>query len=136
MPDYKPAKISRSRIARKPEHSRPRRLQRSLVIFASLFFTVCAYSLIGTLTSVYATNVTITGIVFEDANYGGGLGRSKATSSGVGQGNVRVELYDSTGTFVSFTTTATSGTIGQYVFTVATGSNYTVRVVNSSVTSS
>ena len=36
--------------------------------------------------------VTISGVVFEDANYGGGAGRSLAASGGVGQAGERVRL--------------------------------------------
>jgi len=80
-----------------------------------------------------APRVQITGTVFEDVNYGGGAGRTLATSSGVGRPNARVELYDSAGTFITFTTTNASGL---YTLTGAAGQNYTIRVVDSSVTSS
>jgi len=40
-----------------------------------------------------ASAATFTGTVFEDANYGGGAGRSLAASGGTGIANVRVELY-------------------------------------------
>jgi uncharacterized repeat protein (TIGR01451 family) len=76
--------------------------------------------------------VGLAGYVFEDVNYGGGSGRSMASSSGVGRPNVRVELYDSSGTYVTATTTDSTGL---YQFGVAAGT-YSVRVVNSWVTSS
>jgi uncharacterized repeat protein (TIGR01451 family) len=80
-----------------------------------------------------AARVQISGTVFEDVNYGGGAGRSLASASGVGRPNARVELYDSAGTFL--TSTLTDAT-GKYVLTGAAGNSYTVRVVNSTVTSS
>ena len=77
---------------------------------------------------------SISGVVFEDTNYGGGLGRTQVASNGVGRPGARVELYSAGGTFVSATTTAADGS---YSFTGLTaGASYTVRVVSSSVTSS
>jgi uncharacterized repeat protein (TIGR01451 family) len=80
-----------------------------------------------------APRVQISGKIFEDVNYGGGAGRSFAASTGVGRPNVRVELYDASGNFVTSTTTDASGS---YTLTGAAGQTYTVRVVDSSVTSS
>src|SRR5579872_4006235 len=80
-----------------------------------------------------APRVKISGTVFEDLNYGGGAGRSLSGSSGVGRPNVRVELYDSAGNFITFTTTNSSGV---YTLTGAAGQTYTIRVVDSSVLSS
>jgi uncharacterized repeat protein (TIGR01451 family) len=80
-----------------------------------------------------APRVQISGTVFEDVNYGGGAGRSLAASGGVGRPTARVELYDASGNFVTSTTTDASG---NYTLTGAAGQTYTVRVVNSSVTSS
>jgi uncharacterized repeat protein (TIGR01451 family) len=78
----------------------------------------------------------ISGTVFEDINYGGGAGRSLAGASGMGRGGVTVELYDATGTLKQTTTTSTAAaTLGQYSFNVMAG-NYTVRVVNNTVSSS
>jgi parallel beta-helix repeat protein len=84
-----------------------------------------------------ALAASITGTVFEDFNYGGGTGRAFVVASGMAaRPNVRVELYGPTGTFLQAAFTNASG---QYTFTVATGTtgtgNYTVRVVNSFVTS-
>jgi hypothetical protein len=77
---------------------------------------------------------SLSGTVFEDVNYGGGPGRSLATSAGVGRGNARVELFDSAGNFLTATTTSASGA---YTFTgLADGTSYSVRVVNSTVASS
>lgn len=79
---------------------------------------------------------TISGIIFEDVNYGGGVGRSLTDATGVSRGGATVELYNASGILVATTTTATTGTVGSYSFgNVATGT-YTVRVVNGTVTSS
>jgi uncharacterized protein (DUF2141 family) len=80
-----------------------------------------------------AITYTISGKVFEDVNYGGGAGRNFTVASGVGRTNARVELYNASGNFVSFTTTNATG---DYSFSGLAAGNYTVRVVNSSVTSS
>jgi uncharacterized repeat protein (TIGR01451 family) len=91
----------------------------------------------------------ISGTVFEDINYGGGLGRSFTTANGVTAGSAvavgtagntataaTVELYDGSGNFVATTqTSTTAGSLGQYTFSVAAAGNYTVRVVNSTVRS-
>jgi trimeric autotransporter adhesin len=77
--------------------------------------------------------VSIVGTVFEDMNYGGGAGRDFTTSGSNGRQNARVELYSSAGAFLSTTTTDASG---NYSFSVNLSTAYTVRVVNSSVTSS
>lgn len=76
--------------------------------------------------------VVLAGRVYEDVNYGGGSGRSYAASGGVTVPNARVELYNSSGNFVSFTTTDASGNYG---FGSISNGNYTVRVVNNSVAS-
>ncbi|HEV2960388.1 MAG TPA: SdrD B-like domain-containing protein [Candidatus Angelobacter sp.] len=80
-----------------------------------------------------APRVQISGKVFEDVNYGGGTGRSFASSGGVGRPNARVELYDTAGNFITSTVTDASG---NYTLSGAAGQTYTIRVVNSSVTSS
>ena len=72
----------------------------------------------------------IRGRVFEDVNYGGGDGRPFAF--GVARDGARVELYDDTGAFVESQTTDVNG---YYIFPQSAGT-YTVRVVNSTVTSS
>ena len=72
----------------------------------------------------------IRGRVFEDVNYGGGDGRPFAF--GVARDGARVELYDDTGAFVEFQITDVNGS---YSFPQSAGT-YTVRVVNSTVTSS
>ena len=80
------------------------------------------------------------GNVFEDVNYGGGAGRSRATSAGVFRPKATVELYNSAGTFVKSVLTDAAGnyffeTLADNVTALPTG-NYTIRVVNSTVKSS
>ena len=91
-------------------------------------------------------NTLVTGTVYEDVNYGGGLGRNYATSNtsattapstftsgAIRRPGVRVELYStSTGAYVTSTITDANGL---YTFPVTATTGYTVRVVNSSVTS-
>jgi parallel beta-helix repeat protein len=85
-------------------------------------------------TSVVFFPRKISGTVFEDVNYGGGLGRSQTISSGVGRPNATVELYNSLGSYVRTTTTDANG---KYTFAgLPDNSDYQVRVVNSTVTSS
>ncbi len=79
-----------------------------------------------------AVQTLISGRVFEDANYGGGAGRTRAAASGVGRANAVVELYSSTGTWLAGTTTDSNG---DYAFVVNASNTYQVRVVNSSVSS-
>ncbi|AMR28386.1 hypothetical protein A0257_15670 [Hymenobacter psoromatis] len=80
---------------------------------------------------------SISGVVFEDVNYGGGAGRSRATSSGVGRPGARVELYNGSGATATFNQATLTASDGSYNFLSLTpGNSYTVRVVNSSVTSS
>ena len=75
---------------------------------------------------------TIAGTVFEDIDYGGGAGRTLVAAAGNGRPGVVVEFYDRNGRY--FDDTATNGS-GDYI-TLAGAATYTVRVVNSSVTSS
>lgn len=75
----------------------------------------------------------VTGYVFEDINYPGGAGRSRAAASGVGIAGVTVELYNNANTLVNTTTTNANG---QYVFGGMADGTYSIRVVNSTVTSS
>ena len=83
--------------------------------------------------AAFAEMPTLTGTVFEDVNYAGGVGRSNATASGSPRSGARVELYSAAGAYISATTTDGSG---DYSFTVSASTSYTVRVVNSTVTSS
>ncbi|NJM52406.1 MAG: DUF11 domain-containing protein, partial [Blastocatellia bacterium] len=80
-----------------------------------------------------SVNFNISGKVFEDFNYGGGAGRNLTNSGGAVRQNAQVELYNSAGNFVTSTLTNVTG---DYSFTNLSAGNYTVRVVNSSVTSS
>ena len=85
---------------------------------------------------------SITGTVFEDVNYGGGVGRplatatSSASASGLAAPITRlgatVELYNAAGTLVG--TTSTNGN-GLYSFPGVAAGTYTVRVVSSTVSS-
>ncbi len=79
-----------------------------------------------------ATGKAISGKVFEDKNYGGGAGRTISTTGIAGILGVRVELYNSTGAFVTSTTT-TDG--GPYSFSNVAAGNYYVRVVNDTIRS-
>ncbi|MFZ1387791.1 MAG: CshA/CshB family fibrillar adhesin-related protein [Thiolinea sp.] len=79
-----------------------------------------------------SANIGLSGVVFEDVNYGGGAGRSQATSSGVGVSGAKVELYNSAGALV---TTATTAADGSYNFNAAAAGTYYVRVVSDTVNS-
>lgn len=87
----------------------------------------------GQVNLIVSALISISGTVFEDLNYGGGSGRSLVSSSGVVRANAGVELYDGSGNFVSSTTTNAAGV---YTFSGQSAANYSVRVVNSTVTSS
>ncbi len=81
----------------------------------------------------------ISGTVFEDVNYGGGFGRPLSTPATSPRAGARVELYDGSGVFKAFTTTDNNG-VYKFGYTNVTGGivagDYTVRVVNNTVTSS
>jgi hypothetical protein len=79
------------------------------------------------------TPFQISGTVFEDVNYGGGIGRGIFTPGAIGRDGATVEVYDSAGNFKQTTTTAGGG---KYSFTFTVPDNYQVRVVNSTVSSS
>ncbi|GAA4108436.1 hypothetical protein GCM10022393_04530 [Aquimarina addita] len=74
----------------------------------------------------------MTGTVFEDINYPGGVGRDLATSSGLPVEDVRVELYDNTGTLIDFDITDATGT---YSIGGMANGTYSLRVVNNTVES-
>ena len=76
------------------------------------------------------TGPFLTGTVYEDRNYGGGSGRSLSESQGTGRPNVRVELYDGSGNYLTATTTNGSGV---YTFSSLAAGTYIVRVVNNTV---
>ncbi len=84
-------------------------------------------------TTVTVVAASMSGSVFEDVNFGGGSGRSRAASSGVPRPNVRVELYDAAGAAIDADTTDAAGL---FSFDGWPAGNYQVRVVNSMVTSS
>ncbi len=82
-----------------------------------------------------ARAATFTGTVFEDANYGGGAGRSRLAASGTGLSGVTVELYRvSNNAFLASTTTDASGN-----YSLSSGNTNSfqvrVRVVNGTVRS-
>lgn len=96
---------------------------------AALLLGAAATALAGT-----ARAATISGVVFEDVNYGGGAGRPRATSGTVALANVRVELYRvSDGALDAATTTDATGA---YSFTFGGNAARVVRVVNGTVRSS
>jgi hypothetical protein len=81
-----------------------------------------------------AHGATFTGTIFEDANYGGGAGRTRVASGGTALANVTVELYRvSDGAFVATTTTNVSGIYS--LDSGATAASMRVRVVNGTVRS-
>lgn len=96
----------------------------------------CTGNNVSSVTATVAAVYSITGNVFEDIYYSGGAGRSLASSGGTGRGGATVEIYNSSGAFVSSATTASSGSIGQFQLVNIPAGTYTVRVVNSTVTSS
>jgi hypothetical protein len=81
-----------------------------------------------------ASAATFTGVVFEDANYGGGAGRTRVASGGTVLPNVVVELYRISDGALMDTDTTTAG--GVYTLDSGnTGAPMRVRVVNGSVRS-
>lgn len=83
-------------------------------------------------TVVTTTSSPITGTVFEDVNYGGGAGRSRAAAAGVAVPGARVELYDASGNYRGATVTNAAGL---YTLDGWAPGLYLVRVVNASVVS-
>lgn len=75
----------------------------------------------------------VTGYVFEDLNYPGGAGRDRATASGIGIQGATVELYNSSNNLIN---TQITNSNGQYTFGGMPDGTYSIRVVNSSVSSS
>jgi trimeric autotransporter adhesin len=89
---------------------------------------------------VVAAPVSISGVVFEDPNYGGGAGRPLNTPTTSPRSGARVELYNAvTRAFQAFTLTDSNGAY-KFDSTNVTGGivvgDYQVRVVNNTVTSS
>ena len=60
-------------------------------------------------TVVTSSSSPMTGTVFEDVNYGGGAGRSRATSAGPAVAGARVELYDASGNYLGAAVTNAAG---------------------------
>jgi len=83
-------------------------------------------------TTVTTVSSPITGTVFEDADYGGGAGRSRVVAGGLGASSARVELYDASGNYKTAVTTDASGL---YTLDGWSPGLYTVRVVNATVAS-
>ncbi|EIJ32791.1 beta strand repeat-containing protein [Thiothrix nivea] len=75
----------------------------------------------------------VSGVIFEDVNYGGDAGRPFGTAGTVGVSGARVELYNASGQYLRYTTTGAGGT---YTFGELPDGNYFIRVVNDSVSSS
>lgn len=75
----------------------------------------------------------IVGNIFEDTNYGGGAGRDLAASLGTGVEGAVIELYDNSGVFQE---DVASDVSGNYSIGGMANGNYSLRVVNSTVTSS
>jgi hypothetical protein len=100
---------------------------KSIIPSLTLFFALAV------LVANPAAAQSISGTVFEDQNYGGGAGRSKAAATGNKPAAfARVELFDSVGSYLRFTTTDASGFYG---FVGLANGTFTVRVVNISVLS-
>jgi len=83
-------------------------------------------------TTVTTVSSPITGTVFEDQAYGGGVGRSKVTAGGIAVSSARVELYDASG---NYKTAVTTDATGLYTLDGWAPGLYTVRVVNATVPS-
>lgn len=83
-------------------------------------------------TVVTTTSYPLSGTVFEDVNYGGGAGRSRAAAGGAPVRNARVELYDAAG---NFDAAAATDSLGRYTFDGWSPGLYQIRVVNGSVAS-
>ena len=80
-----------------------------------------------------STPIQVQGTVFEDVNYGGGVGRSLAAASGAGLAGVTVEVYSAAGGYLGAVTTSSGG--GYTLSGLLGATSYTVRVVNSTVPS-
>lgn len=76
---------------------------------------------------------SVSGVIFEDVDYGGGAGRAYGTAGTKGISGARVELYDASGNYLNSVTTTIGGS---YSLTTLPDGNYYVRVVNDSVSSS
>ncbi len=84
---------------------------------------------------ISAPTYAISGQVYEDYNYGGGLGRDYNAGQGMSlRPGVRVELYNSAGGNILAAVLTDSS--GAYTFTGQPTGTYRVRVVNGFVTSS
>ena len=75
----------------------------------------------------------VTGVVYEDLNYGGGLGRNLASAPGIQIAGVDMELYDAGGSVIQSTTTDATGV---YVFGGMANGTYSIRAINNTISSS
>lgn len=75
----------------------------------------------------------ISGLVFEDVNYGGGAARPPTEAGTVGLANATVEVYNDVGKYVANTTTDATGL---YKLPNLPDGTYYIRVVSESVSSS
>ncbi|KAG1647778.1 Collagen alpha-2(I) chain [Nymphon striatum] len=73
------------------------------------------------------------GVVYEDLNYGGGLGRNLASAPGIQIAGVDMELYDAGGSVIQSTTTDATGV---YVFGGMANGTYSIRAINNTISSS
>ncbi len=89
------------------------------------------FVILNTVTLKVPSNL-VTGMVFEDVNYGGGPGRNRVAASGVPIQGALVELYTAGGSLVTSTTTNAAG---RYVFAGMANGSYNTRVVNNTVRS-
>jgi parallel beta-helix repeat protein len=101
-----------------PAHSAKTLLQRAALAWVALAFA----GQVGA--------ATITGRVFEDANYGGGAGRPFGTSGTAGVEGARVEIYNGSNAFQTAVTTDANGI---YTYTYTGNAQRRIRVVNGTV---
>ena len=85
-----------------------------------------------TIAACYVLN----GTVFEDVNYGGGVGRPAGTAGTSPRPGATIELYASLGSGGALLATTTTNSSGQYNFSVSPSTSYVVRVVSGTVSSS
>jgi choice-of-anchor C domain-containing protein len=105
----------------------------TVIWFESLDTDSCGVMVDNVRLNLGTGTANLSGTVFEDVNYGGGAGRSKAAAGGVARSGARVELFDAAGNLVANTSTDASG---NYSFAAKPLGQYLVRVVSGSVSSS
>jgi uncharacterized repeat protein (TIGR01451 family) len=89
---------------------------------------------LATATAPVFVGLSVSGRVFENFNYGGGVGRAFVAASGMALvPNARVELYSSAGIYLQASST---DALGKYSFSgLSASTSYTIRVVNGTVAS-